>query len=82
MTELEYEFIGKTLFFPEKGILAVGDLHIGYDNMLRQSGILIPKSQTKSIKEELSEIFDKIEKIPNIKTVHILTNGKFYINFL
>ena len=27
-------------------------------------------------------IFDKIEKIPNIKTVHILTNGKFYINFL
>jgi putative SbcD/Mre11-related phosphoesterase len=57
-----YEFIGKTLFFPEEGILVVGDLHIGYEYMLRQSGILVPERQIKDMIAELNEIFKKIKK--------------------
>ena len=56
----KYEFIGKTLFFPEKGILVVGDLHLGYEHSLIQSGILIPEKQTDEIINELREIFEKI----------------------
>lgn len=64
---LDYEFIGKTLFFPEKGILVIGDLHIGYDHMLEQSGVLIPKKQVKDIIKELKDITNmlnsKLKKI-------------------
>lgn len=82
MANQEYEFIEKTLFFPKKGILVVGDLHIGYDNMLRQSGILIPKSQTKSIKKELSEIFQKIEsKNWNLNKIVFLGDLKHAFSF-
>lgn len=57
----KYEFIKETIFFPEEGILAVGDLHIGYEHMLRQSGILIPERQVKDIENDLKNIIDKIK---------------------
>ncbi len=57
-----YIFLGKTLFFPEKGILAMGDLHLGYEYMLQQSGILVPEMQIKEVKEELKEILEEIKK--------------------
>ena len=57
----KYEFIDKTLFFPEKGILVIGDLHLGYDYMLRQSGVLIPERQVKDMISDLKKIFKKIE---------------------
>lgn len=57
-----YIFIGKTLFFPDKGILAVGDLHLGYEYQLQQSGILVPETQIKEIKDELKDVFNEIKK--------------------
>ena len=59
--QMKYEFINKTLFFPDYGILAVGDLHIGYDHMIKQSGILIPERQVKDIISDLKEVFRKIK---------------------
>ena len=59
---LKYEFIDKALFFPEKGIVAMGDLHIGYDFMIRQSGVLIPERQVKDIISDLKKIFNEIKK--------------------
>ncbi len=59
---MKYEFIDKSLFFPEKGILVIGDLHIGYDYMIRQSGVLIPERQVKDIISDLKEIFNRIKK--------------------
>ena len=58
----KYSFIDKTLFFPNEGILVVGDLHIGYEHMLRQSGVLVPERQIKDMIAELDEIFKKIKK--------------------
>lgn len=60
-----HQFINRTLFFPGKGILVVGDLHIGYERRLRQSGVLIPERQIKDLKKDLSEIFKQIEKQGN-----------------
>jgi len=56
-----YEFIDRTLFFPKKGILVIGDLHIGYEAMLRQSGVLIPERQIKDIIKDLKNIFKEIK---------------------
>ncbi|MEK6913878.1 MAG: metallophosphoesterase [Nanoarchaeota archaeon] len=68
-----YVFIGKTLFFPDKGILAVGDLHLGFEYMLQQSGILVPEMQAKEVIEELKTIFEdlKMKKLKLKKIVFI-----------
>ena len=53
----KYIFVGKTLFFPKEKILVIGDLHIGYEAMLRQSGILIEKNQVKDIIKDFIDVF-------------------------
>ena len=58
---MKYQFLNKTLFFQEQGILVIGDLHLGYDYMLQQSGVLIPERQVEEIIKELKEIFNKIK---------------------
>jgi hypothetical protein len=55
----KYQFINEALFFPEKGILVFGDLHLGYDYQIQQSGILIPERQIENIKERLGKIINK-----------------------
>ncbi|MBU2615951.1 MAG: metallophosphoesterase [Nanoarchaeota archaeon] len=57
----EHKFINKTIFFPEKGILAVGDLHIGYEAALLKSGIILPETQVLEVIKELKEIIKEIE---------------------
>jgi putative SbcD/Mre11-related phosphoesterase len=57
-----YIFINKALFFPKKGILVIGDLHLGYEYQLQQSGILIPEMQIKEVLEELKIIFEEIRQ--------------------
>ncbi len=58
----DYEFIGKSVFFPKKGILAIGDLHLGYDYMIQQSGVLIPERQAEEVISDLKFIFREAEK--------------------
>jgi uncharacterized protein len=62
MKNQNYIFINKTLFFPKEGILAVGDLHLGFEYQLQQSGILVPESQVEEMKKELKSIFDEIKE--------------------
>ena len=57
---MKYEFIDKTVFFPEKGILTIGDLHIGYEKMMMKSGITAPEIQVKDILEYLEKVINKI----------------------
>jgi putative SbcD/Mre11-related phosphoesterase len=76
-------FLSKSLFFPEKGILVVGDLHIGYEARLRQSGVLIPKRQIKDLINGLKEIFNtiEIEKKHKIKKIVFLGDIKHAFGF-
>ena len=59
---IDYQLIDKFLFFPDKGILVVGDLHIGYENSLKQAGILMPERQIKDIIKEIKDIFKKLKQ--------------------
>lgn len=58
----EFKFIGKSLFFPDKGISVFGDLHIGYEEYLNEQGILIPRRQFKELIFELKDLFVQVEK--------------------
>ena len=76
----KYEFIDKALFFPEKGILAIGDLHIGYDFMLRQSGVLVPERQVDEVISNLDYILNEIES-KNWKVKKIIFLGDIKHSF-
>jgi len=78
----DYIFIDKTVFFPKQEILAVGDLHLGYEHMLKSSGIAIPEMQIKEIMENLKKIFSKIkERGYKIKKIIFLGDIKHYFGF-
>lgn len=63
----EFRFIGRGIYFPKWKILVITDLHIGYEEMLNEQGILIPRVQFKEIIQDLEKIFKKIkEKIEEI----------------
>ena len=53
---ISFEFINKSVFFPEQGILAIGDLHIGREEALRQAGFMVPETQVREIIEDLEKI--------------------------
>lgn len=78
----KYIFIDETLFFPKEEILVIGDLHIGYDYMLRELGILIPEQQTKDTIKRIKKIFDKIkDKNYKLKKVVFLGDIKHSFGF-
>ena len=81
MKNEKYKLISKTLFFPKEGILAVGDLHIGYDKALHEQGITIPFNQLEQTKKELKEIIEKIQKKNQIKKIVLLGDIKHYFGF-
>jgi len=79
---MKYEFMDKAVFFPEKGILAIGDLHVGYEQSLRDSGILLPENQIKDIIEDLGKIIRKIkEKKQRLRKIIFLGDIKHYFGY-
>jgi len=54
------------LFFPEEKILAVTDLHLGYEEALIKQGTLIPKFNFNDSVERLKKIFSKTGKLNKI----------------
>lgn len=81
MFNMKYEFIDRTLFIPEKGILVVGDLHLGYEYMLKKSGILLPKNQIKQLIKDLEKIFKKIKTKYKLKKIIFLGDIKHSFSF-
>jgi len=61
-----FKFIGKALYFPEEKILAMADLHIGYEESLSKQGIFIPRRQFEETKKDLEKIFEEIKRIKEI----------------
>ncbi len=80
MEKQDFIFIGKALFFPEQGILAIGDLHIGYEYQLQQSGVLIPEIQIEEMKKEFKTIFEKIKE-KNLKVNKLVFIGDIKHSF-
>ncbi len=78
----EYIFIDKAVFFPKQEILAIGDLHLGFEHMLRRTAVGLPESQTKETIENLKEIFSKIRSLGyKLKKIIFLGDIKHYFGF-
>ncbi|ODS37473.1 MAG: hypothetical protein A7316_09390 [Candidatus Altiarchaeales archaeon WOR_SM1_86-2] len=55
------EIIDLALYIKPKKTLILADLHLGYEEFLRESGCLIPEFQYEKITGHLNEIFAQIE---------------------
>jgi len=76
-----FKLLSKTIFFPKQGILAVGDLHLGYEGMLRNQGIMINFNQLDNTKNELEIIIKKINALSKLKKIVILGDIKHHFSF-
>ncbi len=78
----KYLLINKTIFFPKEGILTFGDLHLGYENLLKNQGLSIPIKQLAETKKELKDVFNILErKNLKIKKIVILGDIKHYFPY-
>jgi putative SbcD/Mre11-related phosphoesterase len=54
------EFIGKSLLL-DNSILVIGDLHLGYEGAMRESGIFVKADLYGEVIRDLEKIFEKIQ---------------------
>jgi putative SbcD/Mre11-related phosphoesterase len=78
---MNHIFLSKTLFFPKLGILAIGDLHLGYDKMLKNQGISLSFDQLEETKYELENIIKKVKAIYTLKKIILLGDIKHHFAF-
>ncbi len=55
----DIELIDLALFFPQKKILIISDLHLGYEEALNRKGVLIPRFQFKDTLTRLKPILEQ-----------------------
>ncbi len=77
-----FEFLNKTVYFPKHEILAIGDLHLGYEYMLRESGIHLPLEQIKNTISEIVKIINLLRLSgKKVSKVVFLGDIKHYFAF-
>tara|TARA_Y100000310_G_scaffold31612_1_gene29945 strand:+ start:4606 stop:5352 length:747 start_codon:yes stop_codon:yes gene_type:complete len=70
-----FELIDRCLFWKEKKILVVGDLHLGYEEVLMERGAVFPRTQM----EETIGLFEKIfSKTGKVNKIILLGDVKHY----
>lgn len=60
-SEIGFEFIDKALYLPEKEILVIADLHIGYEEALNKEGIFVPRTQFRELNRDLKRVFKSLK---------------------
>jgi putative SbcD/Mre11-related phosphoesterase len=79
---MKHLFIDKTIFFQEHGILVIGDLHLGYEEMFRVKGYSIPKGQLNDMLSDLKKILDNINKSNyELKKVIFMGDMKHFFSY-
>ncbi|MEK6858663.1 MAG: metallophosphoesterase [Nanoarchaeota archaeon] len=65
---MKYSFLGKSLIVERAGkrTFVVGDLHLGYDEGLRSSGVFIVSNLFEETKKELTSLLEKAGQVDEI----------------
>ncbi len=76
------KFLSKTLYIPEHEFLVIGDLHLGYEQMLFKQGVKFPINQLKDTKKEIKKVLEKLKKQGyGLKKIILLGDIKHHFNF-
>ena len=62
------KFVGKCLLIEISGkkILAVGDLHLGYEEALNRGGVFVSRKMYEEMIEEFDEVFERVGEVDEI----------------
>ncbi|OIO80388.1 hypothetical protein AUJ84_03730 [Candidatus Pacearchaeota archaeon CG1_02_32_132] len=65
---MKINYIGKCLLIENAGkrILVIGDLHLGYGESLRESGVFMPGDLYSDIVKEMDNVFGVVEKVDEV----------------
>ncbi len=78
----KYIMIGKCLYFQKLEILCVGDLHLGYEQMLNDNGLQFSLEQFVEMSEELIKTISTVKKSgKKIREIIFLGDIKHYFGF-
>ena len=70
------ELIGHALWIPEQKLLAISDTHIGYEEALGKSGILVPRFEFEEMCTRVKKIIEAVQKKSGVHGIQtILING-------
>ena len=79
---MNFKLMNKAVFFPETKTLAIGDLHLGYESMLRKQGIVFPFNQLEQSKKDVQNIIKILEKNKHkVKKIILLGDIKHQFGF-
>lgn len=74
--------LDKSVYFPKQRILAITDLHLGYETMLRERGLIFPLNQLEESKKDIRNIIKFLErKKLEVKKIIILGDLKHQFGF-
>ncbi len=62
---MKIKYVGKCLLIEEKGkkLLVVGDLHLGYEEVLNQSGVFVTREMFKEMINYFDRVFDRVGEV-------------------
>jgi len=62
------EFIGKSLLIENDNekVLVLGDLHLGFEEVLREGGVMLPFNIFKEVISDFDRIFEKVGKVDRV----------------
>jgi len=64
--DLNLEIIKTSLYLKKEKVLVISDLHLGYEEMLMKSGVLLPKFQLNEILIQLEDILKQTGKLNKV----------------
>src|SRR3989344_2755956 len=78
----EFKFLNKCLLLPKHKILVFGDMHLGYEYMLREFGVNFPQKQIEQTFNEIEENIKQAQKIvKKLNKIVFLGDIKHYFAF-
>lgn len=65
---MKIEYVGKTLLVEHENerILVVGDLHLGFEESLRSSGVMLPLNIFGELLADFDKVFEKVGKVDKV----------------
>jgi metallophosphoesterase superfamily enzyme len=71
MKSVKIRYVGKALLVEENGkrVLALGDLHFGFGEAMREGGYLVDGQMYNEIIENVERIFERVGRVDEIVLV-------------
>ena len=71
----EIEYLGKCLFLKEKMILVIGDLHLGYEESLNNSGVFVSRKMFEEVISYLDKVFFRTGRVEKVVLLGDVKHG-------